>query len=348
MLVAVLVALVVLTLLASAVAVVSERAVAEAHADANAFDGEIAAVGTRDSVLYLLSTQRQTYGGLTVDQQVVWSVGQATAIRPDDDFGDATNFLPIGNEIKLDGTPYKGLGSVRFALQDDAGRFSPNWSFPMYRAGFLTMLGVPADAWDRLDACLLDYQDPDDLYRLNGAERKQYKEQGRPGPANRTLLTPLELRRVMGWDKALAKLDDAKVMDLLTVARTVNINVNTAAPETLRSLPGVDATTAQRIVDLRQKLPHMLAWQFIQTFNLPMDETQPLGLLAVGYGTLKLWHNVGGAVRMIHWTLTPTDEGGRPWRLDYEIVLPRDQHTDSDIARAPQTPIFSQAGQAGG
>lgn len=347
-LVAVLVALVVLTLLASAVAVVSERAIAEARADADAFEGEIATVGTRDSVLYLLSTQRQTYGGLTVDQQVVWSVGQATAIRPDDDFGDATNFLPIGNEIKLDGTPYLGLVGARFALQDDAGRFSPNWSFPMYRDGFLTMLGVPAGEWDVLDARRLDYQDPDDLYRLNGAERAQYKDRGMPGPANRTLLTPLELRRVMGWDKALAKLDDAKLMDLLTTSRTVNINVNTAAPETLRSLPGVDAPTAQRIVDLRQKLPHMLAWQFIQTFNLPMDETQPLGLLAVGYGTLKLWHNAGGPVRMIHWTLTPTDEGGRPWRLDYEIVLPRDQHTDSDMARAPQTPVFPQPGQADG
>lgn len=347
-LVAVLVALVVITLLASAVAVVSERALTEAQADADAFEGEVAMIGTRDSVLYLLNTQRQTYGGLTVDEQIVWSVGQAVAIRPDDDFGDASNFLPIGNEIKLDGTAYLGLGAARFALQDDAGRYSPNWAYPVYRDGFMRMLGAPPDQADVLDARRLDYQDPDDLYRLNGAEREQYLAKGLPPPSNRALVTPLELRRVSGWEKALARLDDAEIMDLLTVARTVAINVNTAPAKALRSLPGVDEPTARRIVDLRARVPYMLAWQFIQTFDLPLDDMEPLAMLAVGYGTLKLWHNAGGPVRVVHWTLTPTDEGGRPWRLDYEIVLPRDENADSDMARAPQTPIFTQPRPAGG
>lgn len=341
-LVAVLVALVVITLLASAVAVVSSRALAEAQAEADAFEGELAMIGTRDSVLYLLNTQRQTYGGLTVDEQVVWSVGQAIAIRPDDDFGDSTNFLPIGNEIKLDGTPYIGLGTARFALQDDAGRYSPNWTYPVYRDGFLRVLGVSPDEAEMLDARRLDYQDPDDLYRLNGAEHEQYRTKGLPPPPNRTFVTPLELRRVLGWDKVLAPLDDAELMALVTVARTVAINVNTAPAKALRSLPGVDEATAQRIIDLRARVPHMLPWQFIQTFNLPLDDMEPLGMLAVSYGTLKLWHNAGGPARMVHWTLTPTDEGGRPWRLDYEIALPRDHNADSDMARAPETPVFSQ------
>lgn len=347
-LILVLVALVVITLLAAAVALVSERAIAEAQDDVSAFEGEIASTGTRDTVLYLLNTQRQTVGGLTVDQQVIWSVGQATADRPtDDEFGDATSQLPIGNEIRLDGTPYLGLGPVRFALQDDAGLFSPNWTFPFYRPGFFSLLKVPAEEWDGLEAKRLDYQDADSLYRLGGAEADAYSNKQLPRPTNRALLTPLELRRVLGWGDALKVRDDAGVMALLTTARTLMINVNTAPADMLRTLPGVDEAVAERIIALRDKLPYMLTWQFLQTFNLPMDDQQPIGMLAVGYGTLKLWHNGDGSVQLVHWTLTPIDEGGRPWRLDYEITLPRDKVTDIAVARPAQTPLLAQPAATG-
>lgn len=347
-LVAVLVALVVITLLASAVALVSERAMAEAQADVGAFEGEIATTGTRDTVLYLLNTQRQTFGGLTVDQQVVWSVGQATASRPtDNDFDDAISLLPIGNEIRLDGTPYLGLGGARFALQDDAGLFSPNWTFPHYRPGFFSLLKVSAEEWNGMEVKRLDYQDPDSLYRLGGAEADEYRGKKLPPPTNRTLVTPLEARRILGWGDALKSRDDASVMSLLTAARTVMVNVNTAPAEVLRTLPGVDEAMAMRMVALRDKLPYMLTWQFLQTFNLPLDEEQPIGLLAVGYGTLKLWHNGVGPVRLVHWTLTPIDEGGRPWRLDYEIALPRDEVTDTALARTSQTPLLAQPAATG-
>jgi type II secretory pathway pseudopilin PulG len=346
-LVAVLVALVVITLLASAVAVVSERAVAEAQADADAFNGEVAETGTRDTLLYLLSTQRQTFGGLTIDTQVVLSAGQATAAQSTDEFGAPLSRLPIGNEIRLDDTPYLGLGDTRFALQDDAGLYSPNWTFPLYRTGFFTLLKVPPEQWDALDAKRLDYQDPDSLYRLGGAEAGQYRDSHLPPPTNRTLATPLQLRRVLGWGKALEGRDDAGVMALVTASRSVMINVNTAPAQVLQTLPGVDASAAARIVALRQKTPYMLTWQFLHDFNLPMDELQPIGLSAVGYGTLALWHNAGGPLRLVHWTLTPIDEGGRPWRLDYEITLPRDEVTDTSLARTTQTPFLAQPAAAG-
>lgn len=347
-LIAVLVALVVITLLAAAVAVVSERAVGEARENAEAFDAEVATTSTRDTVLFLLNTQRQTYGGLTVDQQVVWSAGQATASRPVDmDMGDLPPTIPVGNEIRLDGTPYLGLDGARFALQDDGGLFSPNWTFPIYRPGFFELLGVPFERWADLEAKRLDYQDPDHLLRLGGAETPQYLKDKLPPPSNRTLATPLEVRRILGWGEALEGRDDAAVMSLLTASRNVMVNVNTAPRDVLRTLPGVDEATAERIVALRQALPFMLTWQFLDTFDVPLDEFAPIGMLATGNGTLKLWHNAGGPIRVLHWTLTPIDEGGRPWRLDYEIVLPHDQVTDDTPARATAAPLLAEPGTAG-
>lgn len=348
-LVVVLVALVVVTLLATAVAVVSERAVAETQADVAAFEGEIAMIGTRDTVLYLLATQRQTYGGLTVDQQVVWSAGQATANRPGEQDGDSgLPPLPIGNEIRLDGTPYLGLGAAQFALQDDAGLFSPNWSYDYFRPGFFALLEVPPDQWAGLEAKRLDYQDPDDLYRIGGAEAGQYRDLGLPPPTNYVLVTPLELRSIPGWRKALAGFDDASVMSMITAGRTVMININTAPEAVLRTLPGVDANIAERIIALRETQPFMLDWQFREAFGSPLASDQPIGMLAVGYGTLKFWHNESGPVRLVHWTLTPIDEGGRPWRLDYEITLPRDDVADTTLARPTQTPLFAKPAKTGG
>lgn len=348
MLVAVLVAIVLITLLASAVAVVSERAVAEAQAEVDAFEAEVAMVGTRETLLYLLTTQRQTFAGVTVDQQVVWSAGQATALPPeglDPDLG--TSRLPVGNEIAMDGSSYLGLGDIRFALQDDAGLFSPNWAYDFYRPGFFSLLEVPPDQWSRMDATRLDYQDPDSLHRLGGAEAEQYRAEGMLPPTNQVILTPLELRRVLGWNEALEDRSDASVMSLITAARTVLININTAPAAVLRTVPGVDKQLAERIVALREAQPFMLDWKFRQAFDLPLGPDQPVGFLAVGYGTLRLWHNEAGPVRLVHWTLTPIDEGGRPWRLDYEITLPRDDVADTTLARPPQTPLFAQPASPG-
>lgn len=342
-LVAVLVALVVITLLAAAVALASERAVREARENSEAFAAEVAAASTRDTVLFMLNTQRQTFAGLTVDRQVVWSAGNATASRPSNpEDGDLPPLLPVGNEIRLDGRPYQGLGEVRFALQDDAGLFSPNWTFELYRPGFFRLLGIPMEQWGGMEAKRLDYQDPDHLHRLNGAEAEQYLKQKLTPPSNRTLATPLEVRRILGWNQALAGRDDDAVMSLLTTARNVMINVNTAPLPALQTIPGIDEDSARRIVAMREAMPFMHGWHFMDTFDVPLDELAPIGLLASGSGTLRLWHNAGGPVRVIHWTLTPADEGGRPWRLDYEMTLPRDETTDNTPARATASPLFAK------
>lgn len=347
-LVVVLVALVILTLLATAIATSSERAMQEARRNSEAFEAEVAMTSTRDTLLFMSTTQRRTFGGLTVDKQVVWSVGAAAAARPspDDDSG-VLPMLPVGTEIRYDGTPYAGLRGARFALRDDGGRFSPNWAFEIFRPRFFEQLGVPAELHAEFEAKRLDYQDPDDLFRLGGAEKDDYVRFGMAPPTNRALVTPLELRRIMGWADALRSLDDRQITSRLTADRTVMINVNTAPPEVLQTIPGMKFEAARRVVASRQSLPFMLSWRFIDDFKLPLDELAPIGFLATDSGTLELWHNAGGPTRLLHWTLTPTNEGGRPWRFDYSLVLPRDAALDQTPPRQVASPLFANPGPPG-
>lgn len=342
-LVAVLVALVVLTLLATAIATTTERAIREAREHSEAFEADVAMTSTRDTVLFLFSTQRRTFGGLTIDRQVSWSAGQAAASRSVDDDDFALPMLPIGNEIRLDGTPYQGLDGVRFSLQDDGGRFSLNWTLDLYRPGFFSLLDIPVEQWPELEAKRLDYQDPDDLFRIGGAEAEDYRRMKLPPPTNRPLATPLEIRRIMGWGEALKNMDDREITALLSTSRQVMVNINTAPPQILQTLPGVDEAAARRMVAMRQNLPFMLAWEFLDTFKLPLDEFAPVSMLATGRGTLQLWHNAGGSIRMVHWTLTPGDEGGRPWRLDYTLALPRDPDDQTPVRTIP-SPLFADTG----
>lgn len=156
------------------------------------------------------------------------------------------------------------------------------------------------------------------------------------------------MRGILGWRDALAGLDDAALMRLLTARRSVSINVNTAPAEILRTIPGVDERSAERMIAMRRGLPFMLEWEFLDAFDIPLDETAaPIGMLANRSGTLHLWHNAGGPIRVLHWTLTPTDEGGRPWRIDYEIVLPRDDVPDDKPPRATASPLFAEPAEAG-
>lgn len=338
-LVLVLVVLVVLGLLAAAVATVSARAVREAQVESDAFQAEVDGVSTRDTLLYMLSTRRQTLRGLTIDDQVALQYGQAR-VEPGSADEPPSN-LPIGNEIRLDSTPYQGLGDIVFALQDDAGRINPNWLPSLNVPGLSRLLGVAAQDWPGLEARLLDYQDPDELVRLGGAEAARYEELGLPPPPNATLRTPLQLRSVAGWHDALEGMDDAELMRVFTASHVSALNINTASATALETLPGVDADIAKRIVAMRDQSTQVLVWQFLSDFRLPMDQMDPVRLSAIGYGTLALWHNETGPVRLLHWTLTPSDEGGRPWRLDYEITLPRDQVADARLARPSQAPLLS-------
>lgn len=337
-LIAVLVLLLVLTLLASAVALVSERQLRETRTATETFASELRSTSTRETLLFLFATQRLTFGGLTIDPV---AFEPRTALDEGEEDLLAAMLQPQGNEIRLDGTAYAAFGDGRFSLQDDRGLLSPNWMPPYLRQRLFEALGAPPETWGGLEAKLLDYQDADSLYRLNGAEADHYAKAGLPPPSNRPIATPFELRRILGWRELLADWSNAKLAERFTATRNVMVNLNTASADTLALLPGIDEASAARAVAMRQVTPFLSTWRFREAFPLALPDDEALILYPNNAGNLKLWDAFAGPTRLIHWTMTPFDEGGRPWRIDYEVNLPRGNDDDPGLARTPQTPLLA-------
>lgn len=338
-LVLVLAMLVVLSLLAGGIAATTARLAEQSQQRAQRMQDAVDMASTRANVLYLLSTQRMTVGGLTVDKLVSFGSDGVREIQSD---ADLESSLPIGNEIALDARNYRGLGDTRFAIQDDYGLFGVNWNPPWMLKRLLDQgkraEGLPAEV---LINRLLDYQDKDDLYRLNSAEADGYRKAGLRPPTNRPLATPMELMRVMGWTEALGFLSPAEISDTISSDNVAVVNVNTAPPRVLRTIDGLDEDMAARVVAFRKTQPFLTEVAFFEFLGLQKSAEAPIAVYPAMSGTLKLWPSHGGQVGLVHWTLTPIENGGRPWREDYELIQSQAPASDS-VAYPVRSRLFAK------
>ena len=109
---------------------------------------------------------------------------------------------------------------------------------------YLEVKGVDLNERDHMIDCLLDWVDPDNLVRLNGAEDDpNYR------PANKPLSTLEELKRVRGWEEFTARPDwDA---DLTIMSTSPQIDVLWASRDVLLSLPGMTEGLVDRYLSAR-------------------------------------------------------------------------------------------------
>ena len=327
-------ALVVLTLLAGATATTVARLREAAMHQRAQLLGTIDAYSTQQTVLFMLVTQRMTFGGLTVNNSMVMNA-QDQAMQMQAQPGvPVISFTPVGYELRLDGTLYRGVGRADFALQDDRGRLSPNWALPGMMQGLMRELGVPIEERGKLTDRLRDYQDSGDLPLLNGAEAPAYAARKLPPPPDRPLLTPYELLRVMSWGKYLAPWGYSGITRNLTVARNVSINVNTASLRVLETVPGVTPDQAKRVLAMRALAP-LNSYPEAQVLlpSIPPDSGL-LSLYPSSSGTLEIWPGEGSAGWLVHYTLTPFENDGSPWRIDYALRLARPLQATVAVVRA--------------
>jgi len=118
---------------------------------------------------------------------------------------------------------------------------------------YLEVKGIDLNERDHMIDTLLDWIDPDNLVRLNGAEEE-------PGyqPANGPLKTLAEVKRIRGWEEFTSNPNWEDDFTLLSVNQGAGqnagapIDVNSASRDVLLALPGFTEPLVDRFLELRR------------------------------------------------------------------------------------------------
>jgi type II secretory pathway component PulK len=135
-------------------------------------------------------------------------------------------------------------------ITGEGGRLNVNWlvagenpaRIEMLRH-YLDLKGIDLNERDRMIDSLLDWVDPDDLVRLNGAEASEGYQ-----PANALLVRIDELKKVKGWETFTST---PGWDDEFTLNSTGPVDIAWAPRDVLRALPGITDVMVDRFLQLR-------------------------------------------------------------------------------------------------
>jgi hypothetical protein len=150
--------LAILTIAASFFALWTQHALSLAQTMQDDLQGEIDMHSTQATIIYLLTTQRTTIGGLVLPIE-----DEKEAAELEEKLNDS--ILAVGGEMAIDDRPYFGYGKALFALQDEAGLLSINFADNSILNRLLGLLGVEEELRPPLIAKYHDYIDLDELHR---------------------------------------------------------------------------------------------------------------------------------------------------------------------------------------
>jgi hypothetical protein len=171
-------------------------------------------------------------------------------------------------------------------ITGEAGRLNLNWIVtgedPIKREllrKFLEVKGIDLNDRDRMIDCLMDWVDPDNLVRINGAEDEPgYK------PGNKLLANLEDLRRVRGWDEFTSRPNWEN--DLTLKSEPGTIDVRWATRDVLLSLPGMTEGLVDRFLTLRRGPDDLEDTEDDMKFTSPQDVQVALGLLPAQFNQL--------------------------------------------------------------
>ncbi len=164
---------------------------------------------------------------------------------------------------RIDGTEQVGeLGGGYYGVRlvDESGKIDLNLAPEVILRNLMNSLNLPGEDTDLLVNTLvdsiLDWRDPDDFHRLQGAENDYYRSLPHPYQAkNGNFDTVEELILVKGVTAEILYGNDQKpgLVDFLTVqAKTNKINLNAASKSVLMALPGMTPEIAEAVAAYRQ------------------------------------------------------------------------------------------------
>lgn len=212
--------------------------------------------------------------------------------------------------LRVDGRPYRLPSGVWVSVQDLRGLISVVSYDPGVLTRFLVAKGVAErEAAPLLDK-LADYNDLDDLHRLNGAEAEDYAFAGLPPPRNDWPISPYELGLMLGWRDHPILWERAS--DYFSAVRDGWLNPNTAPAAVLAALPGATPQSVRALLDLREQGFHVgsaAALLGLTGIRLPDD---PVAFFPGVFYRLRLWRPEDA--RAVEYTvmLSP-DARALPW-----------------------------------
>jgi type II secretory pathway component PulK len=314
--------LAIVTLAAGFFSLWTQEIVAIAQARQTELQGQIDMHSTQSAVFYLLASQRFTMAGVTLPEKPTSLDFEKPITRKFAGF-DGFSILPIGGELGLDDRVYFGYGHTYFALQDSGGLIHLNYPSGQMLSRLLGLVGVQPELREPLIAKLIDYIDIDNLHQLNGAEIYHYQKRNAPPPTNHPLISPLEVQRILDWNEQLNPLQLQLFGQMTTTSGmryALYPNVNTAPAMVLQSVYGMDAETAERLIQARQIIPltSFSAASAVAGFPIGVDEENAI-IFPQPILRLTLWYQGSQRMRQICFKLTHDADGKKPWQIETSL-----------------------------
>lgn len=246
-----------------------------------------------------------------------------------------------GQSIALDNRPYRGAGKTIVQLQDNRGLLNLNIVPDERLLRLLAILDVPGDKRGMMIDTLRDYMDEDSLKRVNGAEAPEYRERKLPPPRNEKLLTPYEVKNIIGWRDLPLLWENNRLPDLTTISSAVAVNPNTAPKEVLATLPGVTNEIADAIIASR-KLAPIATGDVVANMVGVAPGDYLLNIITLPADSIRITHRTADLPWAIQYnvSLQPNSDKA-PWRIDYYYKVrqyaPAPPGTQPDSKSNPQS-----------
>lgn len=161
-----------------------------------------------------------------------------------------------GGEEELRPITFPGNPDIRIRVLDETGKLSLRATTPERWRQFFEVLGFEEDTAGLLTDSLLDWMDPDEIARPQGAESEFYEQLDPPyRAANRPLRDFEELRLIQGFRDLFFQPDGspepvfAAFVDSVSLEHTGRVNLNTANRLVMETLAEEQNFELNRVLD---------------------------------------------------------------------------------------------------
>jgi general secretion pathway protein K len=145
---------------------------------------------------------------------------------------------------------YENL-SVRVRLLSEAGKIDLNSADQTLLQGMMTFAPIDAELQTQLVNAILDWRDTDDLVRLDGAEKSEYKKAGLSyRPRNKPFQSVEELQLVLGMNEEIFIWLESRVT---VYSGQAQVDLTKASKEVLQVLPNMDVGLLEQYLAARRQ-----------------------------------------------------------------------------------------------